>query len=205
MKDKCCAVVAAAGNSRRMGEAKQWISLLGKPVLQWTLEAFCLAEEVDKIVLVIREEDKQPVETLLRSFPFSKPIQAVTGGASRQESILAGAMAAKADWIAVHDGARCLIQAHQIDKVIGDARCFGAAALAVPVKDTIKWVEEEGILSTPDRSHLWAVQTPQVFPGPEYLEAIQKACKEGREYTDDCQLWESRGFRFMYPWEAMKM
>ncbi len=191
MEKRCSAILVAAGNSLRMGQAKQWIPLLGKPVLQWTLEAFCAAKQVDSIVLVLRKEDFPQAESVAALCRKEKQILLVEGGDSRQASVMAGASAADGDWLVIHDGARCLITPEKIDAVIQDAVQLGASALAVPVKDTVKLVTDQQMVeATPDRRRLWAVQTPQVFPRETYLKVAQKACREGREYTDDCQLWE---------------
>lgn len=194
MKEQCCAIILAAGNSSRMGRDKLFISLRGKSVLEWSLQAFQAAEEVNFLVVVHRPEDGDEIKALAAK-QVQKPICFVAGGKTRQESAAAGAAAALgAAWLAVHDGARCLVTAREIDDVIHEAKRSGAAALGVPVKDTIKIADPSGkILSTPDRSALWIMQTPQVFPAEEYLQEIRKAIREGREYTDDCQLWEYSG------------
>ena len=191
MKDSCCAVIVAAGNSSRMGKPKIFLPLWGKTVLEWTLEAFQRAGQVDSIVLVIRPQDQEMV-SFLSGKKLQKPYKIVLGGESRQQSAANGAVAAEdSGWIAIHDGARCLITPDEIDGVISDAKKWGASALAVPVKDTIKLADKDGMVSyTPDRSLLWSMQTPQVFPLEMYRTEICKAVKEGREYTDDCQLWE---------------
>ena len=94
----------------------------------------------------------------------------------------------------IHDGARPLITWELIEKVTADAFTYGAAALGVPVKDTIKVINAQGFAtSTPDRSTLWAVQTPQVFEKTSYLSAVKQAVQQGADYTDDCQLIEQLG------------
>ena len=195
MKEKCCAVIVAAGNSSRMGKPKMHLPLCGKPALEWTLAAFQSAKEVDSVVIVLRPEEEEAI-VLSAQKCLKKPFVTVSGGSTRQQPCAAGASAAQdAQWIAVHDGARCLVTPEEIDLAVRDAKENGAAALAVPVKDTIKTADEKGMISfTPDRSCLWSMQTPQVFPREEYLREIEKALQEGREYTDDCQLWEYAGY-----------
>ncbi len=98
--------------------------------------------------------------------------------------------------VAVHDGARPLVRPEEIDACVADARQWGASALAVPVKDTIKLADGSGfIASTPDRNLLWAVQTPQVFQRELYEDAMHRAEAEGVDYTDDCQLLEHVGVK----------
>ncbi len=119
----------------------------------------------------------------------------VPGGATRQQSAAAGfaRISSRADYVAVHDGARPLIRPERIEEIVRAAEKTGAAA-AVPVKDTIKAVDEERrVLSTPDRRFLWSVQTPQVFSCVLYRRAMEQAMREGRDYTDDCQLLERTG------------
>ena len=121
----------------------------------------------------------------------------VTGGASRQESVWLGlnAFSGKIQLAAVHDGARPLISWELIDRTVRAANSYGAAAPAIPVKDTIK-VERGGLVeSTPDRSHLRAVQTPQVFDFDLLRGALQKARDDGAEVTDDCSAVERLGMK----------
>lgn len=195
MRETCCAVIVAAGNSTRMGKPKIFLPLCGRPALEWTLRAFQEAVEIHSVVIVLRPEEEH-VATDLAKKCLKKPFCIVSGGSTRQQSAAAGVSAAQgARWIAVHDGARCLITPEEIDSVVKDAKKRGAAALAVPVKDTIKTVDGERMISfTPDRSCLWSMQTPQVFPTEAYQIEIQKAQLECREYTDDCQLWEHAGY-----------
>ena len=192
----CCAVIVAAGNSTRMGRPKQFLPLLGKPALWWTLRAFDRAARVSSLVLVVREEDLPQAEVLARRAGLSKPFAFAPGGAERQLSVRSGLLAAPgmAALAAVHDGARPLVTPQEIDAVIASAEPPAGAALAVRVKDTIKVADARGfVLSTPARDTLWAVQTPQVFPFRRYLEEMERAVAAGRLYTDDCQLWEHAG------------
>ena len=194
----CCAVIAAAGNSTRMGAncAKQFLPLLGVPVIVLTLSAFERAETVSAAVVVCREEDTAQMRHLLREWKIRKVCAVVPGGKSRQESVAAGlkAVPPQAGYVAVHDGARALIRPEEIDACVRDCFETGASALGVPVKDTIKVVDSRhSVLSTPDRSALWAVQTPQVFERAVYQRALDEAKRRGGDYTDDCQLAEHIG------------
>lgn len=194
----CCAVIAAAGNSTRMGLdcPKQFLPLLGVPVIVRTLAAFDRAQTVSAAVVVCRPEDTARMRGLLREWKIRKVCAVVAGGESRQESVAAGlgAVPPKTDYVAVHDGARALIRPEEIDACVRDCFETGASALAVPVKDTIKVADaRRRVLSTPDRSALWAVQTPQVFERAVYLRALEEAKRRGGDYTDDCQLAERIG------------
>lgn len=193
--DRCCAIVVAAGASTRMGTpfSKQFVPLLGTPAIVRTLFAFEQAESIQSVIVVCRAEDKKKVQELIRTHKIKKVATVVMGSDTRQKSVAAGVHAAPEDtaYFAIHDGARALITAEKIDSVVRDAVQHRASALAVPVKDTIKLVDEKGfVFATPNRSTLWAVQTPQVFEKELYLKALRRAEEDGADYTDDCQLVE---------------
>ncbi len=197
MKRCCSAVIVAAGESARMGmgTSKQFLPLMGIPAIAHTLKAFEVAPPIDQVVIVCREQDVPEMKRCVKEFCFSKVNAVVPGGETRQKSVAAGVKAAgNADFLAIHDGARALITPLEIMKVMEDAFVYGASALAVPVKDTVKVVGKDGLITaTPDRSTLWAVQTPQVFSREIYQEAMAAAEKSGADYTDDCQMVERIG------------
>lgn len=194
------AVIVAAGGSTRMnmGVCKQLIPINGIPVIAHTVLAFEQSKFVQEIIVVCREEDRQSIQSVLACFTVSKLSGYVNGGAARQESVFNGihAVSKQAQYYAIHDGARPLIMPEDIDRVIVDAFTQKASALGVPVKDTIKIIDQDGFIAfTPERSSLWAVQTPQVFEKSLYQNAMQRALEEQAEYTDDCQLVENMGSR----------
>lgn len=193
----CCAIIVAAGSSSRMGgeRSKQFLPLLGKPAIAYTLASFEKAESISQVLVVARPEDFAELQQIIRENEFRKIKKLVPGGQSRQESVINGVEQLEdAAYFAIHDGARPLILPEEIDRVVRDAQLFGASALAVPVKDTIKVVDKERmVISTPERASLWAVQTPQVFESNLYRRAVQLACEQGKDYTDDCQLIEAAG------------
>lgn len=175
---------------------KQFLPLLGVPAVVRTLEAFDRAGTVSFVVVVCRPEDTDRMSGLLREWKIRKVCAVVAGGESRQESVAAGlkAVPPEAGYVAVHDGARALIRPEEIDACVRDCFETGASALGVQVKDTIKVVDSRRrVLSTPDRSALWAVQTPQVFEKSVYLRALEEARHRDADYTDDCQLAEGIG------------
>ena len=191
------AIVVAAGSGTRMGKDKQLLPLLGIPVLARTLTAFEQCEAVRDIVLVTKEEAVCDVQNLVDTYNISKVTAIVKGGKERQESVKNGLNAISKDtvYVAIHDGARPLITPDEISKVILVAGETGAAALAVPVKDTIKRVDEQQkILETPLRSSLMAMQTPQVFEVSRYQESLEKVSTLGLAVTDDCQILEIAGY-----------
>ncbi len=175
---------------------KQFLPLLGVPAVIRTLAAFDRAETVSSVVVVCRVEDTTRMRALLKEWGIRKVCAVVPGGESRQESVAAGleAIPPEAGYIAVHDGARALIRPEEIDACVRDCFETGASALGVPVKDTIKVTDlRHRVISTPDRSALWTVQTPQVFEKFLYLRALEEARRRGGDYTDDCQLAEGIG------------
>jgi len=192
----CSAVVAAAGSSSRMGgENKLFMPLSGIPVLARTLLDLNNSELVDEIIVAARQEDLVAVADMCKRYSITKPVKVICGGSCRLESVLAAAMECREDaaFIAVHDGARPLAGPELIDRVIAHAFRTNAAAPAVDVKDTIKVVKDGVVVSTPDRSALRAVQTPQVFDAQLLRAALQSARDAGAAVTDDCSAVERLG------------
>lgn len=192
----CSAVVAAAGNSSRMGgENKLLLTLDGIPVLARTLLALDSAALVDEIVVAARESDFLTIADLCKNYGVRKNVKIVRGGDSRLESVLAASLECREDtaFIAVHDGARPLADGEFIDSVVSAAHRTNAAAPAVAVKDTIKVARDGVVESTPDRSTLFAVQTPQVFDAQLLRAALQSAKETGAAVTDDCSAVELLG------------
>ncbi len=192
----CTAIVPAAGVSSRMGEDKLFLLLDGVPVLQRTLQAIDSATLVDEIVVATREPMLEAVADLCRMANLRKPVKVVLGGENRAASVLAAAMEAdpKAKLLAVHDGARPLIRPEEFDEIIRFACRSQAAAPAVPVTDTVKVADEHGrVTATPDRSTLFAVQTPQVFDASLLKGALQSAVSQNAPITDDCSAVERLG------------
>lgn len=195
LKTKTCgAVIVAAGSATRMGGIdKVMAKLRGEPMIVHTLRAFEACDAVSEIVVVTREDLILPITSLAGDFPKVRAV--VAGGKSRQESVHLGlnALSEKAELAAVHDGARPLVTWQLIDRVVRAAGTYGAAAPAIPVKDTIKVVEGRVVKSTPDRATLFAVQTPQVFDFDLLRGALKKAEMDGVQVTDDCSAVERMG------------
>ncbi len=192
----CGAVIVAAGSASRMGGIdKVMAPLLGEPMIVRTVRAFEACDAVSQVVIVTREDLILPITSLCKDFPKVKAV--VAGGKSRQESVNLGlnALGKECKLAAVHDGARPLITWQLIDWVIRAANTYGAAAPAIPVKDTIKTVEGTLVVNTPDRAKLRAVQTPQVFDFDLLRGALAKAYADGAEVTDDCSAVERLGMK----------
>lgn len=190
------AVIAAAGSSSRMGGRDKLAEPLdGIPVILRTLAAVEAVPEIREIVVVTREDRVEEYRRLLGQCSRLRAV--VPGGSTRQESVRNGVRALSPDCTlaAIHDGARPLVTPEVFARCIEAARSCGAATAAVPVKDTIKLADEVGrVLDTPDRSRLWAVQTPQIFDRERYLRAAEEAERRGLSCTDDCQLFEAMGW-----------
>lgn len=190
------AVIAAAGSSSRMGGRDKLAEPLdGVPVILRTLAAVEAVPEIREIVVVTREDRVEEYRRLLGQCSRLRAV--VPGGSTRQESVRNGVRALSPDCTlaAIHDGARPLVTPEVFARCIEAARSCGAATAAVPVKDTIKLADEAGrVLDTPDRSRLWAVQTPQIFDRERYLRAAEEAERRGLSCTDDCQLFEAMGW-----------
>lgn len=190
------AVIAAAGSSSRMGGRDKLAEPLdGIPVILRTLAAVEAVPEIREIVVVTREDRVEEYRRLLGQCSRLRAV--VPGGSTRQESVRNGVRALSPDCTlaAIHDGARPLVTPEVFARCIEAARSCGAATAAVPVKDTIKLADEAGrVLDTPDRSRLWAVQTPQIFDRKRYLRAAEEAERRGISCTDDCQLFEAMGW-----------
>ena len=193
---RCGAVIVAAGSASRMGGIDKVMAPLGgEPVILRTVRAFQETDAIREIVIVTREDLIMPVSDLCAGLDKVKAV--VVGGGSRQESVWLGlnALSKGMELAAIQDGARPLVTPELIDRTVRAAHSYGAAAPAIPVKDTIK-VEKSGLIeSTPDRSHLRAVQTPQVFDFDLLRGALQKARNDGAEVTDDCSAVERLGMK----------
>ena len=194
------AIFPAAGASRRMGGGvnKNFLELMGEPILIRTLKTFSRVKRVNFLIVVAAAHEVATVEELLRGVKELKTWRVTVGGSERQYSIANGLklLPDNAEIILVHDAARPLISARTINDIIDAAEKFGGAIAAVPVKDTIKVVDAEGFVkSTPPRSELVAVQTPQGFKREILLQAYARASEENFLGTDDASLVERLGVK----------
>ena len=200
IKATTAAIVLAAGKGSRMHMdiQKQYATILGKPVIAYTLDAF-EASKVDDIILVVGEgEIPFAREQIVNRFGYTKVSQIVTGGKERYESVYKGLCAAKdSTYALIHDGARAFITPDLIAQCIRDVISYDACVMAVPLKDTIKIVDEKQYsVSTPDRKVMWQMQTPQCFRLPEIREAYRRMLESGdTTMTDDAMVMEKYGSR----------
>lgn len=200
LEKKVSAVLVAAGSSTRMGFDKLSFDLGGETVVQRSIRAFAECPLVSEIVLVA---GKNRAFLEQQAAACTKPVQVVQGGATRAESAKNGVLAAHGELVAVHDAARPFVSQAVITAALEAAAACGAAAPAVPVKDTVKRAvrgdgktvpEQCMVADTPDRSTLYAVQTPQCFDRAAYLAALDELdAEKARLVTDDCSLFELTG------------
>ena len=188
-------IIAAGGKGTRMGADinKVYLKLSGKEILVHTIEAFQQNKNVDEVIVVTGECDIEKCKTLAQKHNLTKVSAIVCGGDTRQKSVYNGIIASKCDIVAIHDGARALISQEEINAVIADCKKYGAAALGVKVKDTLKASDDGFISKTVDRSNMYAIHTPQVFAREDIIKAHQAA--QNLHATDDCGLAENIGIR----------
>lgn len=170
-------------------DSKLLLKINGKTVLERSVNAFLNISDVDEVIVVAREKDIPAFSDILND----ERVSFVVGGDTRQQSVMnALDVIDDCELIIIHDGARPLIKSEDIENTIRAAKENKAAAVGVFVKDTVKVVDKNGfVVSTPDRSTLFAVQTPQIFDFELYKNAAQNAREKGLDFTDDCQLVES--------------
>lgn len=191
-------LIPAAGMGRRMGSDrnKLLLTLLGKPLLAWTLQAAEASRLIQWIGIICQPEDHPEIKEILATSRLSKPVELILGGSTRQESVYNGlqGLPDAAEQVLIHDGARCLATPELLDRCAEALlECSGLIA-AVPVKDTIKRVDDAGIVQdTPDRAQLWAAQTPQGFQVPLLKKCHDQGKSKGWEVTDDAALFERCG------------
>lgn len=190
------AIVLAAGRGERLGLGfnKVFAELAGKPVVIRSLELFESIPEVAQVIVVSAAGEEEDIRALVEKFKVSKVKTIVAGGSTRSRSVAAALpyISCQSDWLLIHDGARPLLRAEDVHALLQAAEPGCGAILAVPVVDTIKEVENGDICGTPDRSRLWAAQTPQMFPVAEFLDACANL---DSSLTDDAALFEAAGVR----------
>ena len=190
------AILVCAGNASRMQGINKILMPLGDSnVVGHSMMRFEACPDISDIIVVTKPEFFDAIRVTARALSITKLRDVTEGGETRQQSVMQGLrlVPKEAAYIAIHDGARPLVRPEHIAAVIKDARVFGGATLGVPVKDTIKAVDDGLITDTPPRASLWITQTPQVFRKRLYFEAVDFALEHGLDFTDDCQLVETIG------------
>ena len=181
---KIDALIVAAGSSTRFGSNKLLADVGGRPLIAWTLAAFEAAASIERIVVVT--SDPGEMEALGRRFAPTKFGGCVPGGERRRDSVEAGLRACgHGRYVAIHDGARPMVTPELIDRCVEAAEGKAGAICAIPSHDTIKEVDDGFVTGHPERSRLWAAQTPQVVLRQAWLDAA--AASDGDE-TDDAAM-----------------
>ena len=191
-------LIPAAGSGKRMGadRNKLLLQVRSKPLIAWTLLAAEAAISISWIGIVSQPQDWDEFKSIIAELKLKKTIEFISGGSTRQESVYNGLQALPSDAtrLLIHDGARCLATPNLFN-ACSEAilNCSGLIA-AVPVKDTIKVVDDNGIIkSTPERKQLWAAQTPQGFDVKLLKQCHAEGVRQGWEVTDDAALFEKCG------------
>jgi 2-C-methyl-D-erythritol 4-phosphate cytidylyltransferase len=192
-------VIPAAGQGNRMkaGYNKQFLTLLGQPILAHTVKLFQDSKYVSEIVIVGAADDIPVIEELVRRYKFDKVLAICIGGVQRQDSVRAGvqALSTTIQRVVVHDGARPLLTSQEFIRFLEETEEFPAAIMGIPLKDTVKRVDTSGkVLETLPRERLRAVQTPQIFDRGILEEAHNQAALVGYYGTDDASLLEWMGY-----------
>lgn len=191
-------LLPCAGVGRRMGSDrnKLLLPLLNRPIMSWTLEAAIAAETVQWIGLICQPIDRPDFEQIVAAVAPGKPVVFIQGGDTRQRSVYNGlqALPSEATHVLIHDGARCLVTPELFNRCAEAAMQVPGFIAAVPVKDTIKQVDENQVITdTPVRDYLWAAQTPQGFEVDLLKRCHSQGIDEGWQVTDDAALLEKCG------------
>ncbi len=195
------AVILAAGVGSRFGNengTKQNVSVLGVPAVVRTVSAFEKCALIKEIILVGRREELSILEGYVKDHSLSKVTRVIEGGSVRMESSVKGVAAVSpgCTFVAVHDGARCLVTPEMIEDAVRAAFEYGCAASAQRVVDTVKLAGADGIITdTVDREKVWLVKTPQIFDIDIYRECAAAAVADGASVTDDCMMAERMGYK----------
>ncbi len=191
-------LLPAAGVGRRMGSDrnKLFMPLLGKPILAWTLEAAAASPSIEWIGIICQALDMPEIAKIVAEVGISVPMTFVSGGDTRQASVFNGvrSLPVNANHVLIHDGARCLATPDLFERCAKAALTTKGFIAAVPVKDTIKQVNDQLVVTdTPDRAQLWAAQTPQGFEVDLLRECHRRGDEENWQVTDDAALLEKCG------------
>ncbi len=192
------AIIAAAGSGTRMKSdiSKQFISVGGIPVIVRTLLAFDAADEIDEVIIVTKPEDIPTILDMTKKYNIKKVVSVICGGETRQASVRLGLEEIKGELVLIHDGARPFVTPEQINFVANALYDTDAAALGIPVKDTLKEATDNGFIAgTHDRTSLYSIQTPQGFKADILRLAHDRAEANYLSVTDDCALCENMGVK----------
>lgn len=197
-KGRCTAIVLAAGQGRRMGTKvqKQYLEILGFPVLYYSLKAFQESEVIDEIILVTGVDEIESCQKeFVEKYNLTKVTKVIVGGKERYDSVYNGLQCVSEDtsYIFIHDGARPMLNQEIIANGFESVMMHKATVAGVPSKDTVKIVDGDTFaVDTPNRSHVWNIQTPQIFEVNLLKEAYENMMKESHhQVTDDAMVVET--------------
>ncbi|MEH2451434.1 2-C-methyl-D-erythritol 4-phosphate cytidylyltransferase [Nostoc sp.] len=190
-------LIPAAGIGKRMGSNrnKLLLKLRSQPIIAWTLLAAEAASTINWIGIISQPADWSDFKAIIADLKLTKPVELIQGGSTRQESVYNGlqSLPVGAEQVLIHDGARCLVTSDLFNSCAEAIRHCPGLIAGVPVKDTIKIVEQGIIQETPDRRQLWAAQTPQGFDVKLLKQCHAEGVRQGWEVTDDAALFERCG------------
>lgn len=195
-KTKCTAIVLAAGQGKRMGTKvqKQYLEILGKPVLFYSLDVFQKSDIIDEIILVVGEHQEDYCQReIVEKFHINKVSKIVAGGAERFHSVWNGLQEVRGEgYVFIHDGARPFVSQEILERTYTEVIDCKACVVGMPVKDTVKLADKDGFVAdTPDRNYLWTVQTPQVFENNLVKKAYEMLLSQEQiNVTDDAMVVE---------------
>ena len=195
---KITALIVAGGKGTRMGadRNKVFLTIGGREIIHFTISAFEWNKNIDEIVIVTGTDDMDACAEIVHNSGFKKVKCITEGGAERQQSVYNGLKKATGDIVLIHDGARALVTDKEIDAAVEDCIHFGAAAVGVKCKDTLKTADAKGyITGTVDRESTYLIQTPQAFYTADITDMHERAAQEGFKATDDCMIAEHYGKR----------
>ncbi|MEH2249566.1 2-C-methyl-D-erythritol 4-phosphate cytidylyltransferase [Nostoc sp.] len=193
-------LIPSAGIGKRMGSNRNKLLLLvrSQPIIAWTLLAAEAARTISWIGIISQPADWSDFQAIIADLKLTKPVELIQGGFTRQESVYNGlqALPVAAEQVLIHDGARCLVTPDLFNSCAQAIRHCPGLIAGIPVKDTIKVVNEQGIIQkTPDRRQLWAAQTPQGFDVKLLKQCHAEGVRQGWEVTDDAALFENCGWK----------
>lgn len=193
---KTSAVIVAGGKGKRMGAGmnKVFLEVCGKEIISRTVCAFNSCPVIDEIIIVTASEDMERMQKIINRDRYEKVTKIAEGGKERSDSVCNGLQFVTGEIVLIHDGARCLISQKEIENAVSDTMRFGASAVGVKVKDTLKTIDNSGnIISTVDRNFTVHIQTPQCFKTSEILTLHKSAKSLNTLFTDDCSIFEYYG------------
>ncbi len=197
MKRNVIAIVPAAGFGTRFGPGtnKPFHPLLDKPLIVWCLEVFEKLGEIEEVIPVLKKQDMEKGIEIFEQYSLSKIKRIAPGGEERQDSVYHGLklLKGKADMVLIHDGARPLVDGGIVRTTIRNVNGFDGVVVGVPVKDTIKEVQDGLVKKTLRRETVWAIHTPQLFLYGSLMKAYELAMEEKFYSTDDAALIERNG------------